>query len=131
MRRTRKIATAHRTIIEQLPGGEWSHGTPSGARADMPAAGAITMPSPFPGMDPYIEGQGWWGFCTQYIAQVQRVLAPLVRPRFVVFIEEHVYLVAGDEARRTRPNAMVAQRVSVEPRRAGAAGGIAVLDAPV
>lgn len=52
------------------------------------------MPSPFPGLDPYIEGQGWWGFCTQYIAQLQRALAPLVRPHHGVFIEEHVYLVS-------------------------------------
>ena len=92
------------------------------------------MPSPFPGMDPYIEGQGWWGFCTQYIAQLQRALAPLVRPRYVVFIEEHVYLVAepGDETGKIRPDALLAVRSpGVVAEAPGAAGGLALLDAPV
>src|SRR5438034_10559580 len=92
------------------------------------------MPSPFPGMDPYIEGQGWWGFRTQYIAAIQRVLVPLVRPRFVVFIEEHVYLVAGagDEAGRIRPDAVVAERLRAgSPGGPGSSGGIAVLEAAV
>jgi hypothetical protein len=63
-------------------------------------------------MDPYIEGQGWWGFCTQYIAQLQRALAPLVRPHYVVFIEEHVYLVSepGIAFGKTRPDAVIAHR---------------------
>lgn len=91
------------------------------------------MPSPFPGMDPYIEGQGWWGFCTQYIAQLQRLLAPLVRPRYVVFIEEHVYLVSVSEGEtaRVRPDAVISPRPGSEPPAARAAGGVAVLDAPV
>lgn len=92
------------------------------------------MPSPFPGMDPYIDGQGWWGFCTQYIAQLQRALQPLVRPRYVVFIEEHVYLVAvpGNETGRARPDAVIAERPPAAARAgSGAAGGVALLEAPV
>jgi hypothetical protein len=85
-------------------------------------------------MDPYIEGQGWWGFCTQYIAQLQRVLAPLVRPRFVVFIEEHVYLVAGpgDQAGRVRPDAVIVEQLGGgRPLGATPASGVALLEAPV
>jgi hypothetical protein len=85
-------------------------------------------------MDPYIEGQGWWGFCTQYIAQLQRALQPLVRPRYVVFIEEHVYLVAaaGDEAGRARPDAVIAERPpAAAPAGLGLGGGVALLEAPV
>lgn len=90
------------------------------------------MPSPFPGMDPYIEGQGWLGFCTQYIAQLQRILAPLVRPHYLVFIEEYVYLVADPETGRIRPDALVVERrSSTPPTSPGAAGGVAVPEAPV
>jgi Protein of unknown function (DUF4058) len=87
------------------------------------------MPSPFPGMDPYIEGQGWWGFCTQYIAQIERALAPLLRPRYVTFIEEHLFLVTEDsgQAGRVRPDVVVAERTAPAARREG---GAAVLEAP-
>lgn len=92
------------------------------------------MPSPLPGMDPYIEGQGWWGFSTQYIAQLQRALAPLIRPHYVVFIEEHLYLLAipGGEASSTRPDAVIAERSRGDlTAGAGAAAGVALLEAPI
>jgi len=50
------------------------------------------MPSVFPGMDPYLEEQVWTGFHSQFIAQLQRDLAPRVRPKYVTYIEETVYL---------------------------------------
>ena len=92
------------------------------------------MPSPFPGMDPYIDGQGWWGFCTQYIAQLQRMLAPLVRPRYVVFIEEHLYLVAepGGETGRVSPGAFIAERAPGSELPEPMEGGrLALLEAPM
>jgi hypothetical protein len=92
------------------------------------------MPSPFPGVDPYIEGQGWLGFSTQYIAQLQRVLAPLVRPAYVVFIEEHVYLAVLPETAtgRTRPDASIVERASRQDMQPSSGGGaVALLDAPV
>jgi hypothetical protein len=41
------------------------------------------MPSPFPGMDPYLEGSEWMSFHAQFTAEIVRQLAPKLRPRYV------------------------------------------------
>lgn len=51
------------------------------------------MPSPFPGMDPYLERPALWpDVHNGLIAAIQLSLAPQVRPRYYVAIEERVYL---------------------------------------
>jgi hypothetical protein len=51
------------------------------------------MPTPFPGMDPYLERRGLWEEVhTGLIAEIQQFLAPLVRPRYRVAVERRVYL---------------------------------------
>lgn len=51
------------------------------------------MPTPFPGMDPYLEGRGLWHQVhTQLIVDVGRALSAQVRPRYRVAIRERVYL---------------------------------------
>jgi hypothetical protein len=55
------------------------------------------MPSPFPGMDPYIEGQRWRDFHTRLITVLGEMLTPNVRPRYIVEVEEYVYLAREDE----------------------------------
>jgi Protein of unknown function (DUF4058) len=50
------------------------------------------MPSPFPGMDPFIEGQEWEDFHHGIITALQEALVPQVRPRYVVRVEKRVYL---------------------------------------
>lgn len=47
------------------------------------------MPSPFPGMDPYLEDDLWSSVCFALACQITRQLVPLVRPRYVVLTEEH------------------------------------------
>lgn len=42
------------------------------------------MPSPFPGMDPYLEGPEWRSVHTQLAVQIGQQLVPLVRPRYFV-----------------------------------------------
>jgi hypothetical protein len=50
------------------------------------------MPSPFPGMDPYLEERDLWpGIHASLIVSLQRALVPLVRPKYHVIIEERVY----------------------------------------
>lgn len=49
------------------------------------------MPSPFPGMDPFIEGQHWRDLHHGMISMIQELLAPNVLPRYVVLVEEDVY----------------------------------------
>ena len=55
------------------------------------------MPSPFPGMDPFIESRRWRGFQTHLISTLGGYLDPLVAPRYVVDIEDAVY-VASDQS---------------------------------
>src|SRR5438034_3928106 len=50
------------------------------------------MPSPFPGMDPFIEGQKWSDCHHGLISVIRESLVPQVRPRYVVEIENHVYV---------------------------------------
>src|SRR6266436_4469876 len=50
------------------------------------------MPSPFPGMDPFIEGQKWSGFHHGLTSVIRESLVPQVRPRYVVEIEKHAYV---------------------------------------
>ena len=51
------------------------------------------MPTPFPGMDPYLERRGLWEEVhTGLITEIQQFLAPRVRPRYRVAVERRVYL---------------------------------------
>jgi len=46
------------------------------------------MPSPFPGMDPYLEGSLWTTLHFSLSAEIVRQLAPKVRPRYLVLPAE-------------------------------------------
>lgn len=51
------------------------------------------MPTPFPGMDPYLERPNLWhGLHNRLIAGIADVLGPLLRPRYFVAVEERSYL---------------------------------------
>ena len=50
------------------------------------------MPSPFPGMDPFIEGQLWDDFHHAFIEGIREALMPKVRPKYLVMVERRVYL---------------------------------------
>ena len=88
------------------------------------------MPSPFPGMDPFIEGQGWEDFHQEYIAALRRALVARVRPRYIVRLERRVYVERDPEvlADHIRPDLVV-----VEPKGAKAAreAAVAVAAKPV
>ncbi len=46
------------------------------------------MPSPFPGMDPYLEGSLWTSVHFALSAEIARQLAPKLRPRYLVLPAE-------------------------------------------
>lgn len=48
------------------------------------------MPSPFPGMDPYLEGFLWPDFHHRLATEISRRLTPRLRPRYVARIELYV-----------------------------------------
>lgn len=51
------------------------------------------MPSPFPGMDPYLESPplGWQGFHNAFVIQLGRVLAPQLRPKYYLLPDARVF----------------------------------------
>ena len=50
------------------------------------------MPSPFPGMDPYLEGSHWIGVRTQLCAEIARQLTPRLVPKYVALTNERFVL---------------------------------------
>jgi len=51
------------------------------------------MPSPFPGMDPYLEKPSLWpGVHLNFIASTQALLTSQLRPKYFVRVEERVYI---------------------------------------
>ena len=57
------------------------------------------MPSPFPGMDPYLEGRNTWlDVHNALIVAIRDALAPRVEPDYYVAIEERAYIVEMDGA---------------------------------
>lgn len=95
------------------------------------------MPSPFPGMDPFVEGQDWEDFHTGFIAELSAALVPRVRPRYVVRKERRVYvehsfpdddhLVRADVAVMSGPREL---SESAAPASAEAAGSPVVVHLP-
>ena len=49
------------------------------------------MPAPFPGMDPFLESQHWRSFHSSFIAQLHEVITALVRPDYVVDVDDNLY----------------------------------------
>jgi len=89
------------------------------------------MPSPFPGMDPYLENPDLWsGFHASFIVELQTLLSPLLRPDYMVRVKERVYLSEeGDPAYRLIvPDAkVVASRLSPKQHRP-AQGGLMIAE---
>ncbi len=51
------------------------------------------MPSPFPGMNPYLEQEHvWQDFHDTMIPMIRERLSPQVSPNYLVKIEEHIYI---------------------------------------
>jgi hypothetical protein len=92
------------------------------------------MPSPFPGMDPYLEQEViWHDFHERFLPAVAAHLSHQVLPRYIVLIDEHVYLYDIEtEAHRPvgRPDLAVATNSG---RLAGEDRGVSlgIIDAPV
>ena len=86
------------------------------------------MPCPFPGMDPFIEGQRWPDFHLTFINEVRVALVPHLRPNYDAVIEERVYVerYPSEEISFIQPDVSV---VELSPR--PASGGVATITPPV
>ena len=86
------------------------------------------MPSPFPGMDPFIEGHVWEDFHHRLVDEIAVAITPRLRPRYVARVEVQVYLEHEPEERRSIiPDAYVAGTGTPGPP----AGGVGAAVAPV
>ncbi len=60
------------------------------------------MPSPFPGMDPYLEGSLWTTLHAQLAAEIARQLAPKLRPKYIALTTERFVMEIMDDVEITR-----------------------------
>ena len=83
------------------------------------------MTSPFPGMDPFVEGQDWEDFHTGFIAELAAALVPRIRPKYVARKERRIYVEhsypADDRLVRADVAVISDERASVESPEPGAA----------
>src|SRR5947209_18921297 len=60
------------------------------------------MPSPFPGMDPYLEGSLWTTVHTHLSVWIAVQLAPRLRPRYLALCAERFVVETSDSVAVTR-----------------------------
>src|ERR1700722_9437045 len=81
------------------------------ARALPRPLGETDMPSPFPGIDPYLESQGHWlDFHARFVPMLSDALNEQLPEGYVARIDERMTLVElphEDEARLIRPDVAV------------------------
>ncbi len=92
------------------------------------------MPSPFPGMNPYLEQSTvWHDFHETLLPTIREAITAQVRPRYVVKVDEHIYIheLPEQEERRLvgRDDLTVAH--APVPAFEYSAGGTATIEAPV
>ncbi|TAG91024.1 MAG: DUF4058 family protein [Oscillatoriales cyanobacterium] len=69
------------------------------------------MPSPFPGMDPYLEHHELWPALHHWlIIEIARFLSPQLRPKYLVSVEVRMYETADDDLSIGIPDVNVIQQ---------------------
>jgi hypothetical protein len=87
------------------------------------------MPSPFPGMDPYLEDRSLWpDVHSSLISYIREDLQPQVRPKYVARIGERIEL--ADIRKGYIPDVMIVQPPR-NPTRSVTHGGVLVADEPL
>jgi len=87
------------------------------------------MPSPFPGMDPYLENPLVWADVHHgLISEMQNSLNQQLRPRYYATVEERVYITDEDDPGREViiPDVRIADAPGEEWRKLGAVEGATV-----
>ncbi|PSN14563.1 hypothetical protein C7293_11140 [filamentous cyanobacterium CCT1] len=91
------------------------------------------MPSPFPGMDPYLEQATFWSsFHSRLIVALADALAPQLRPRYYVEVETRTYTdtLDGGEVLVGIPDAVVLSRQAMPSPVSQSLGTLAVQPMP-
>jgi hypothetical protein len=88
------------------------------------------MPSPFPGMNPYLEAPGrWQEVHSRLIVAIADDLSPKLRPKYRAAVELRVYEDAGDELTLIgRPDTTVVQTVPTSEPHDSWPSGVATVE---
>ena len=97
------------------------------------------MASPFPGMDPYLEGEMWQEFHERFANQISMQLMPQLKPKYVALLAkryavDRVALGIVDPEEKTRivyPDVHVVQPQRWSPRLGTALANMAVMEPTV
>ena len=90
------------------------------------------MPSPFPGMNPFIEQDAFWhDFHLEFLPAIRARLVAQVRPRYIVMLDKHLYVQEVPAApRRLVGRSDVSVASAKKARRKESGGAVGILDAP-
>src|SRR5882757_8697530 len=92
------------------------------------------MPSPFPGMDPYIEEPSRWSdFHSTMIVAFRAALNSVLPERYVANVDQYVWLHEPDlktRQRLGRPDAFVTDESTPQPTESSPSVALAALAAP-
>ncbi len=87
------------------------------------------MPSPFPGMDPYLENRPWWrGIHNSLITELLGSLNRQMPPQFFASMEERVFLSLEDGV---YPDVALVQRIHTSTKPKPSQAGTLVADEPL
>ena len=89
------------------------------------------MPSPFPGMDPYLESPHIWpDVHHELISQIRSALNPSLRPHYVARVELRVYISDEDDPGRDVivPDLRIEETRRKSAKKPKASNGIAVIE---
>jgi Protein of unknown function (DUF4058) len=89
------------------------------------------MPSPFPGMDPYLEGELWSPFHHELTLAAKHQLAPKLEPRYYPFTERYFLAEAWDGLEIAQGSLYPDVGIAKQPIEGPSAAQSAVLQAPV
>ena len=89
------------------------------------------MPSPFPGMNPYLEHPHFWAdFHATFIPTLREALTEKVRPNYFVAVQEHVYIHESDGDQKLIGVPDVDIAFPATSNELAPSGGTAILPAP-
>src|SRR3954447_8854447 len=90
------------------------------------------MPSPFPGMNPYLEHVSVWeDFYDRFLVYAAEALSAQALPDFLVRLGEHVFVHESDGENGKRLHAALSAVPSPAGPKSGAGAATGVLTAPV
>jgi hypothetical protein len=89
------------------------------------------MPSPFPGMNPYLEHPHFWAdFHATYLTFLRSALMQTIGLNYYVAIEEHIYIHESDDDRKLIGMPDIDITFTASPNEVTPSGGTATLPAP-